>query len=214
MFAPEFSKLIRESHRLCITLKVPAREHPFMDLELAEWMKPSDSAILNVLDQSGLRLSNKVIAVNTDYERHYVSRRCRALQDAGLIFRDEGGLYQLTPFGIEYLEGEVSPTDIPEGPPERYSGQQKSKARSKVYADEIPLVDRLNFNERKIDNVTWGFEGSDQDQLAFALLGDVADGKVAMQHAEDFSTEVVAEFDQSWEIAYEDIQRFLDAHEA
>jgi predicted transcriptional regulator len=52
-------------------------------------------------------LSPRILAVNTDYSRHYVSERLAILLDAQLVEREDEGLYRITERGKDYLSGEI-----------------------------------------------------------------------------------------------------------
>jgi len=75
-------------------------------------MTQADDRILETLEDSGLILSPRVLAVNTDYSRHYVSERLALLLDSGLIERREEGLYQITDRGRAYLSGDISAEEL------------------------------------------------------------------------------------------------------
>lgn len=76
------------------------------------WMTQADDRILETLADSDLVLSPRVLAVNTDYSRHYVSARLGELRDAGLVDRVDDGLYRITDRGRAYLEGELDSDDL------------------------------------------------------------------------------------------------------
>ncbi|WP_331233955.1 helix-turn-helix transcriptional regulator [Natronorarus salvus] len=76
-------RLVREPHR--------ARS--------AEWMRPLDDAILEVLSRSGLVLTPAVIAFNLGYSREEVNRRIRKLEERGFVERIERGKYRLATRG-------------------------------------------------------------------------------------------------------------------
>ena len=69
----------------------------------AEWMRPIDDAILEILSSSGLILTPTVIAYNIDYCRDEVNRRLSKLEAEGLVERVERGKYRLTDHGERYL---------------------------------------------------------------------------------------------------------------
>lgn len=76
------------------------------------WMTQADGRILETLAESDLVLSPRILAVNTDYSRHYVSRRLGKLRDAGLVEKIDEGLYQITQKGQDYLAGDIGADDI------------------------------------------------------------------------------------------------------
>ena len=71
------------------------------------WMTQADDRILETLADSGLTLSPRVLAANTDYSRHYISARLGELRDADLVDRVDEGLYVISDRGLAYLEGEL-----------------------------------------------------------------------------------------------------------
>jgi len=75
-------------------------------------MTQADSRILETLEDSGLVLSPRILAVNTDYSRHYVSRRLSKLHEAELIEKVDDGLYQITQKGLDYLAGDLEADDL------------------------------------------------------------------------------------------------------
>lgn len=56
--------------------------------------------------------SPKIISVSIDYDRRYTSKRCRNLEDTGLLTKEDGGLYQLTELGRSFLAGNVDSDDL------------------------------------------------------------------------------------------------------
>ena len=75
-------------------------------------MTQADGRILEALADSGLVLSPRILAVNTDYSRHYVSRRLGKLQDADLVEKVDEGLYRITENGLDYLSGDLDADDL------------------------------------------------------------------------------------------------------
>ncbi|NGM69096.1 MarR family transcriptional regulator [Natronolimnobius sp. AArcel1] len=75
-------------------------------------MAPVDYEILLFFDTHPIKVSPKVLAVNIDYDRQYVSKRCVALTDAGLLESVETGLYEVSEMGDAFLEGEVDGRDL------------------------------------------------------------------------------------------------------
>ena len=76
------------------------------------WMTRADDRILETLADSGLILSPRILSVNTDYSRHYLSTRLGKLHEAALVDRIDEGLYQITDQGWAYLEGDLNDDDI------------------------------------------------------------------------------------------------------
>ncbi|MFC7047310.1 MarR family transcriptional regulator [Halobacteriaceae archaeon GCM10025711] len=75
-------------------------------------MTQADDRILETLKDTGLILSPRILSVNTDYSRHYVSERLAELTDAGLIERVDEGLYRITELGEQYLAGELDANEL------------------------------------------------------------------------------------------------------
>lgn len=71
----------------------------------AEWMRPIDDAILELLYSSKLILTPAVIAYNIDYSRDEVNRRLTKLETKELVERIERGKYGLSEKGERYIEG-------------------------------------------------------------------------------------------------------------
>lgn len=81
-------------------------------VERVPWMAPVDYEILLFFEDHPILLSPRILAVNIEYDRQYVSRRCSALTEAGLLESVDTGLYQLSKTGELYLEGDVDATDL------------------------------------------------------------------------------------------------------
>ncbi|MFB6185513.1 MAG: MarR family transcriptional regulator [Halobacteriaceae archaeon] len=75
-------------------------------------MTQADDRLLETLEESGLILSPRILSVNTDYSRHYVSERLAKLLNAKLVEKKGDGLYQITKFGQEYLSGDLDVEDL------------------------------------------------------------------------------------------------------
>ena len=77
-------------------------------------MTRADDAILELLHEAGIAANPATIAYNIDYDRSYVSRRCRTLSDHGLAERvDEAkAMYQITKIGAQYLSGSIQKSDL------------------------------------------------------------------------------------------------------
>jgi DNA-binding IclR family transcriptional regulator len=75
-------------------------------------MTQADDRLLETLDESDLTLSPRVLAVNTDYSRHYVSERLSVLLEANLIEKEDEGLYRITDRGKGYLAGRLDTDDL------------------------------------------------------------------------------------------------------
>lgn len=77
-------------------------------------MTQADDRILETLAASDLILSPRVLAVNIDYSRHYLSTRLGKLRDAELVERVDDGLYRITDRGRSYLEGDLEAVELEE----------------------------------------------------------------------------------------------------
>lgn len=75
-------------------------------------MTQADDRLLETFDESGMVLSPRILAVNTDYSRHYVSERLAVLLDGGLVEKVDDGLYQITEKGRDYLKGELEAHEL------------------------------------------------------------------------------------------------------
>jgi len=83
-------------------------------VEQVPWMAPVDYEILLFFDKHPIIVSPRVLAVNIEYDRQYVSKRCRALTEAGLLTAVDTGLFELTETGQTYLEGELDVSELTE----------------------------------------------------------------------------------------------------
>lgn len=77
----------------------------------ADWMVPSDDAILEYLADAG-EVPPAVIGRNIDSHPNYVGKRCRTLAEYGLVDRRKDGYYALTDSGRGYLSGDVDATQL------------------------------------------------------------------------------------------------------
>jgi len=77
-------------------------------------MTLADDRILETLAESELILSPRVLAVNTDYTRQYISERLALLLDSGLVVKYDEGLYEITERGRAYLAGDLDAEDLEE----------------------------------------------------------------------------------------------------
>ncbi|AHF99626.1 hypothetical protein HALLA_13345 [Halostagnicola larsenii XH-48] len=81
-------------------------------VERVRWMAPVDYEIMLFFDEHPILVSPRVLGANIDYDRQYVSKRCRTLSDAGLLTAVDTGLYQLTDTGRTYLEGDLDVSEL------------------------------------------------------------------------------------------------------
>jgi hypothetical protein len=81
-----------------------------------------------------------------------------------------------------------------------------------VTVDGKPLPPRYDLKRLSATGFEWTYEGAGPAQLALALLADhLADDKKALALYEPFMRRVVAELDNSWELASADIDAALTA---
>lgn len=75
-----------------------------------DWMTRADNYILELLDDAKIAANPATISYNVDYDRSYVSRRCRHLGDAGLLNREDPdrAMYRITDLGCRYLTGDLT----------------------------------------------------------------------------------------------------------
>ena len=89
-----------------------------------EWMMHADIYILDELMKTNRIYSVKDMAVATDYQRSYMSRRYGALREAGLIEQPEDeevpadvnpiGMARITDKGERYMNEELSDEELEE----------------------------------------------------------------------------------------------------
>ena len=77
-----------------------------------EWMTSADNRIMEFLRDKEIVASPRVISVNIDYDRQYVSKRLRILAQNDLVDNIDTGLYQITDRGQLYLDGELEKDDL------------------------------------------------------------------------------------------------------
>lgn len=80
-----------------------------------------------------------------------------------------------------------------------------------VSVDGAPLSPRGDLKAFSLDGFEWGYEGPDPTQLALAILADAADDEAALAFAPAFMTEIVANFDNEWEMTEEQVRAALQA---
>jgi hypothetical protein len=80
----------------------------------------------------------------------------------------------------------------------------------KVLVDGAPLDPRYDLKQLCDTGFEWTYEGAAPAQLALALLADhFGDGDKALRHYEVFMREIVANFDNDWEMKSADIDEAL-----
>ena len=78
----------------------------------ADWMTQTDERVLEYLRENGnfppsaIRDGLVEISEDIDYHQSHIGRRCRALDDHGLVENVGGGTYSITDLGKRYLDGE------------------------------------------------------------------------------------------------------------
>ena len=75
-------------------------------------MTQADDRLLETLAESNLILSPSILAINTDYSRHYVSERLAVLLDGELVEKVNEGHYRITEKGRAYLNGSLDSDDL------------------------------------------------------------------------------------------------------
>lgn len=79
-----------------------------------------------------------------------------------------------------------------------------------VRVDGAPLDPRTDLAKFTANGFEWSYEGQEPKQLALALLADhLGDGSEALRLADIFMRNVVANFDNEWEMTGEDIDAAL-----
>ncbi|MDB5366305.1 MAG: hypothetical protein JWM77_2232 [Rhodospirillales bacterium] len=79
-----------------------------------------------------------------------------------------------------------------------------------VRVNGAPLDPRTDLARFTPNGFEWSYEGQEPRQLALALLADhLGDGKEALKLADIFMRNVVANFDNEWELRGEDIDAAL-----
>lgn len=86
---------------------------PAMRRKPAEWMKPADDRILELLaiDNERLWLPPKAIYRNISVGENWVHKRLAVLLSADLIERDRGA-YRITDAGLQYLSGDLDASNL------------------------------------------------------------------------------------------------------
>ena len=78
------------------------------------WMTRADDYILELLREAGIAANPSTIAFNIDYDRRYVSKRCRTLAEHGLLDREHPSkaMYRITDRGEAYLDGDLTAPEL------------------------------------------------------------------------------------------------------
>jgi hypothetical protein len=81
-----------------------------------------------------------------------------------------------------------------------------------VTVDGEPLDPRTDIQEFTVNGFEWTYEGPESQQLALAILADhLGDGQRALSLSEGFMREVVAYFDNTWEMSGDDVDAAIAA---
>lgn len=79
-----------------------------------------------------------------------------------------------------------------------------------VTVDERPLSEALDVARLCDDGFEWSYEGAGPAQLALAILVDhLGDGARALSEHDAFMRNVVANFNNEWEMSSADVERAL-----
>ena len=81
-----------------------------------------------------------------------------------------------------------------------------------VTVDDEPLDQRLDVRRYSENGFEWTYEGPESRQLALAILADyLGDADRALPLVEPFMREVVANFDNTWEMTGDDVAAAIEA---
>jgi hypothetical protein len=81
-----------------------------------------------------------------------------------------------------------------------------------VTVDGEPLDPRTDLAAFTVNGFEWTYEGAESKQLALAILADhLGDDKRALDLCEAFMREVVAYFDNTWEMSSADVDAAIEA---
>ena len=81
-----------------------------------------------------------------------------------------------------------------------------------VTVDGEPLDPRLDMRRYSENGFEWTYEGPESRQLALAILADhLGDANRALSLVEPFMREVVANFDNTWEMTGDDVTAAIEA---
>lgn len=80
----------------------------------------------------------------------------------------------------------------------------------RVLVDGTPLDERYDLKKFTRNGFEWTYEGAEPAQLALALLADhLGDDRKALELTDPFMREVVANFENDWEMTGSDIDEAL-----
>ena len=81
-----------------------------------------------------------------------------------------------------------------------------------VTVDGNPLDQRLDVRRFSENGFEWTYEGAESRQLALAILADhLGDPDRALALTEPFMRDVVANFDNTWEMTSDDVAAAIEA---
>ena len=81
-----------------------------------------------------------------------------------------------------------------------------------VTVDDEPLDQRLDIRRYSDNGFEWTYEGPEPRQLALAMLAEhLGDTDRALALVEPFMREVVANFDNTWEMTSDDVAAAIEA---
>ena len=84
-----------------------------------------------------------------------------------------------------------------------------------VTVDDEPLDERLDIRRYSENGFEWTYDGPESRQLALAILDDhLDDADRALSLVEPFTREVVANFDNTWEMTSDDVAAAVEALES
>lgn len=81
-------------------------------VEWVSWMSPADYEILLFFEEHDIIVSPKILAINIEYDRQYVSKRCNELAENDLLDNPDSGVYQLSEFGRQFLDGKIDAEEL------------------------------------------------------------------------------------------------------
>ena len=84
-----------------------------------------------------------------------------------------------------------------------------------VTVDGEPLDERLDIRRYSENGFEWTYDGAESRQLALAILAaHLDDANRALILVEPFMSEVVANFDNTWEMTSDDVAEAVEALES
>ena len=73
-----------------------------------------------------------------------------------------------------------------------------------------PLDPRHDLRNHSPDGFQWGYGGSGPAQLALAILADASDDETAMQHYQQFKSDIISQFQSDWMISETVVQSWIN----